>query len=52
MAGFIVKNLIAGKLTWSQVEKSRIYCKYADVVLAMLEKDGYKIDADGKCIKD
>lgn len=51
MADFIVKNLINGKLTWTQVETGRIYCKYADVVLLLLEEKGYKIDADGICVK-
>lgn len=51
MADFIVKNLINGKLTWTQVETGRIYYKYADVVLLLLEEKGYKIDADGNCVK-
>ena len=51
MADFIVKNLINGKLTWTQVETGRIYCKYADVARMLLDEKDYRIDADGNCVK-
>lgn len=51
MASFIALNLISGKLTWSQVESSKIYAKYADAALVVLDNKGYMIDADGNCVK-
>ena len=50
MATFMANNLISGKLTWEQVEKSPTYAKYADAALVVLDQKGYMIDEEGKCV--
>lgn len=51
MANFLARNLINGKIQWSQIENSKTYAKYGDAVLAVLEIQGYVIDEDGNCVK-
>ena len=50
MVGFLVRNLIAGKITWKQLTGSEKYSKYADAVTTELNLQGYKIYR-GKCVK-
>ena len=50
MANFLARNLINGKIHWSQIENSKTYAKYADAVLAVLETKGYMIDEEGNCV--
>lgn len=50
MATFIANNLISGKLTWAKVENSKVYSKYADAALIVLDQKGYMIDEDGNCV--
>ena len=51
MTRFIGKNLISGKLKWSQVTTSKQYAKYADDVIDYLNEQGYMIDEEGRCVK-
>lgn len=51
MTNFIVKNLINGKLTFEQVQKSKVYSPYVDAVIAELDARGYMIDENGNCVK-
>jgi len=50
MASFLARNLIAGKIKWSQIENSKTYAKYADATLVILEEQGYIIDENGNCV--
>lgn len=51
MTRFIGKNLIGGKIKWSQVTTSKQYAKYADEVIDYLNELGYMIDEEGRCVK-
>ncbi len=50
MTNFIVKNILAGKLTFEKVQQSKTYSPYIDAVIAELDNRGYMIDENGNCV--
>ena len=51
MANFLATQLIAGRLSWETLTKSKTYGKYADMVVDVLESRGYMIDEEGNCVR-
>lgn len=50
MVNFIVKNLIAQKLSFEKVQQSKTYSPYIDAVIAKLDNRGYTLNDNGECV--
>lgn len=51
MGQYLASQIILGRMTYAQVMATKWGKKFKDVIDKTLDERGYRIDADGNCVK-